>query len=141
MDSQLAAVPWTSEWKLDSVRLRAEWRKHVTTPPEARQRAAIECLDIVDQAIVSHASLTLQGLRAQCAATVNRYDIVVEALWTVGSGTYRRASAGNAEQKAAARRTLELIITALDKNIPPDALSARRDEVVKSLRDRINRLE
>ncbi len=71
-------------------------------PPLAREKAAMECLAIVDQAIVSHAQSHAAG--PPCSVRSERSSLRHRrgGALTVGSGTYRRARTGNPEQKAAA---------------------------------------
>jgi hypothetical protein len=84
-------------------------------------------------------------LRARCAQRAERYDALVESLWTYGNGLYSNARRQSPERRLAVSRNLETLIVALEKNIPATAAATfdirRRDEVVKKLRDRMRRLE
>jgi hypothetical protein len=148
LDADLARVAWTDSWKLESVQMRADWRSRVISPA-LRRRAGDECISIIDEAIVVQPSLALYGLRARCGLSAARYDVVVESLWNLGNATWHNARRLPAEQRLTAKRDLETVITALQKNLPEEDNRAvqrsfdiaRRDEVVRKLRDRITGLE
>ena len=144
LDPALAQIAWTDPWKLDAVQMRAEWRSRVTSP-RLRRRAGEECIAIIDDAIVVQPSLALYGLRARCGRLAGRNDVLIESLWNLGNGTYNNARRLPAGQRQTARQTLQTLITALDKNLPPAAEgrfdAARRDEVAQKLRAHIARLE
>jgi hypothetical protein len=144
LDAQLAQVPWTAPWKVDAVQIRADWRGRAA-PAGLQRQLGNECLSIIDEAIVTHPTVTLYGLRARCAQQAARYDALIESLWTYGSGLYSNARRQTPERRLAVRRNLETLLVALEKNVPPGDSPGfdirRRDEVVQKLRDRINRLE
>ncbi|MEJ1960767.1 MAG: fused MFS/spermidine synthase [Gammaproteobacteria bacterium] len=144
LDPLLAQVAWTDSWKLDAVQMRADWRGHVTSR-STRRDAANECIDLIDDAVVALPSLALYGLRARCGVAAARSDVLVESLWSLGNGTYNNARNLSAGKRLAARQNLEILITALQKNLPatPEGAfdAARRDEVVQKLRAHIARLE
>jgi len=144
LDSTLAGVPWTAAEKIEAVQLRAEWRTRVTTAPH-RKRAGEECLALIDEAIIVQPTRALYGLRAKCALAVGRSDIAVESLWSLGKTTYLSARDGDEAQRREAQRTLELLVTALTRNVPATPGGTfdriRRDEVVKKLRTDLHSLQ
>jgi hypothetical protein len=144
LDAALARVAWTDPLKLDAVQMRADWRGRVTSPL-LRSRAGNECISIIDEAIVVQPSLALYALRARCARSAGRNDVLIESLWNLGNGTYNNARRLPPGPRQLARQSLETILTALDKNLPAVAEDrfdvARRDEVVQKLRAHIARLE
>jgi spermidine synthase len=144
LDPALARVAWTDPWKRDAVQMRGEWRSRITSPL-LRRRAGAECIDIIDEAIVVQPSLALYELRARCGRAAGRNDVLIESLWSLGNGLYNNARHLPPEQRHAARQSLETIVTALQKNLPPPSQgqfdAVRRDEVAQKLRAHIARLE
>jgi phospho-N-acetylmuramoyl-pentapeptide-transferase len=73
------------------------------------------------------------------------FVVVIESLWSLGNGTYHNALRQPTERRETARRDLQTIIIALEKNLPiaqSDAFdSDRRDEVALKLRAHISRLQ
>ena len=75
-------------------------------------------------------------------------DVVIESLWSLGNGVYGNARGKPADQRATARRDLQTLIVALEKNLPIAGSGAfddpfnirRRDEVALKLRAHIARL-
>jgi spermidine synthase len=147
-DEQLAQVPWTAPWKIDAVLLRAHWRSRASAPDLQRQLGN-ECISIIDEAIAAHSAVALYGLRARCAQQAHRYDAVIESIWSYGNGLYSNALRQGPERRLLVQQNLQTLIVALEKNLPPDAEGAptprfdraRRDEVIRKLRDRIGWLE
>ncbi len=74
-----------------------------------------------------------------------RNDVVIESLWSLGNGTYHNALRQPAERREIARRDLQTIIIALEKNLPIAQSGTfdgeRRDEVALKLRAHISRLQ
>ena len=148
LDAALAGIAWTESSKPNAIRLRAEWRSHLITPA-LRGKAGEECISILDEAIVVQPTLARYGLRAQCGLIAGRNDVVIESLWSLGNGVYGNARGKPADQRAVARRNLQTLIVALEKNLPlaqSDAVDGafdaeRRDEVALKLRAHIARLQ
>lgn len=144
LDDNLASVAWTDTSKVQAIELRAEWRSHVITPA-LRHQLGDECVEILDEAIVSHPTLSQYGLRARCGLLSTRNEVVIESLWRLGNGTYHNALRQSPEKREEARQALRTIITALEKNLPIGQSSgfdgARRDEVALKLRAHISRLQ
>jgi hypothetical protein len=144
LDADLARVAWRDSSKTEAIQLRAEWRSHVITPA-LRRPVGDECIAIIDEAVVSQPALALYGLRARCGLIAGRNDVVIESLWSLGNGTYHNALRLPAERRETARRDLQTIIIALEKNLPIAQSGAfdgeRRDEVALKLRAHISRLQ
>src|SRR5262249_25630959 len=117
LDQALADVDWTSFWKPRAIQLRAEWRSHALTPA-LRQQAGDDCISILDDALVVEPTLALYSLRAQCGLIAARNDVVIESLWSLGNGVYGNARGQSAEERETARRNLQTLIVALEKNVP-----------------------
>jgi hypothetical protein len=126
------------------VQLRAEWRSHVTSAPN-RKRSGEDCLALIDEAIVVQPTRALHGLRAKCGVAAGRSDVVIESLSSLGNTTYSRARDGDESRRRAAQRDLELLVTALTRNVPATPGGTfdriRRDEVVEKLRADLNKLQ
>jgi hypothetical protein len=144
LDADLAQVAWTDSAKGEAIQLRAEWRSHVISPT-IRRRIGEECISIIDEATVSRPTLALYGLRARCGVIAVRNDVVIESLWNLGNATYYNALRQPAERRDIARRDLQTIIIALEKNLPIAQSGAfdgqRRDEAALKLRAHISRLQ
>ncbi|MEJ0040045.1 MAG: fused MFS/spermidine synthase [Gammaproteobacteria bacterium] len=144
LDADLSRVAWTDPSKATATQLRAEWRSHIISPA-LREHAGDECVSIIDDAIVSQATLSLYGLRARCGLIAKRNDVVIESLWSLGNGIYRNALRKPPNERETARKDLRTIIIALEKNLPIAQSaafdSARRDEAALKLRAHISRLD
>ena len=144
LDTALAGIAWTDSAKARATQLRAEWRTHVISPAPRRQ-AGEECVSIVDDAIVVQPTLALYSQRARCGLIAGRNDVVIESLWNLGNSTYYNARGKPADQRETARRNLQTLIVALEKNLPVAQSTAfdgaRRDEVALKLRAHIARLQ
>lgn len=133
-DRELARVRWTDPWSLDALQLRAEWRTRVSTPG-ARKALADEAIALVDRALVTQPSPGLLGLRARAAVAAERTDMVVESVWSYGQATYAMAANQSAEQREAAKRTLDGLVSLLDETArkggsTPQRLPEVRDKLV-----------
>jgi hypothetical protein len=144
LDDELARVLWTAVEKIEAVQMRADWRSRVTSDSH-RKRSGEECLALIDEAIVVQPTRALHGLRAKCAVAAGRSDVVIESLSSLGNTTYSWARDGEESQRRAAQRDLELLVTALTRNVPATPGGTfdrtRRDEVVEKLRANINKLQ
>jgi spermidine synthase len=144
LDGALAQIAWTDSAKGEAIQLRAEWRSHVISPASRRQFGD-ECISIIDEATVSRPTLALYGLRARCGVLAARNDVVIESLWSLGNGTYHNALHEPAERREIARKDLQTLVIALEKNVPVadagDFDSTRRDEAALKLRAHISRLQ
>lgn len=134
LDPALAAVRWTDPWSLDALQLRADWRTRVSTPG-ARQALADEAIALVDRALVTQPSPGLLGLRARAAVAAERADMVVESVWSFAQATYATAAQQPPEQREAARRTLDGLVSLLDETArrggnTPQRLPEVRDKLV-----------
>jgi spermidine synthase len=144
LDAALSRVAWTDDSKSEAIQLRAEWRSHISSP-EGRRTAGEECISIIDEALMTLPSLRFYAMRGRCGLLAGRNDVVVESLWRLGNGTYLRAVGQPAIQREAARRDLQTLVIALEKNLPIAQSGAfdiaRRDEVTGKLQAHISRLQ
>jgi hypothetical protein len=71
--------------------------------------------------------------------------VVIESLWSLGNSTYYNALRQPAERRERARRDLQTIVIALEKNLPIPQSGAfdsqRREEAALKLRAHISRLQ
>jgi predicted membrane-bound spermidine synthase len=140
LDRALAEVRWTDPWKYDSVHTRVDWRSRVSTPKE-RERLGEEGIAILEPTLVVNPTLALYGLRARCAIAAERPDILVEALWTFGQGTYVTAMNEPKERREAMRKDLENVVALLDREgRKAGADPARFNEVRAHMVNAISRL-
>jgi hypothetical protein len=144
LDGALAQIAWADSAKGEAIQLRAEWRSHVISPALRRQFGE-ECISIIDEATVSRPTLALYGLRARCGVIAARNDVVIESLWSLGNGTYHNALREPAERREIARKDLQTLIIALEKNVPVAGSGEfdgeRRDEAALKLRAHVSRLQ
>ena len=144
LDAGLARVPWTAVGKIEAIQLRADWRSRVISAPH-RKRAGEDCLALIDEAIIVQPTRALHRLRAKCGVAAGRGDVVIESLWNLGNTTYLRSREADEPQRRAAQHDLELLITALTRNVPTTPGGTfdriRRDEVVEKLRANLNKLQ
>ena len=144
MGSEMCIRDRTASEKIEAVQMRADWRSRVTSTPH-RKRSGEDCLALIDEAVVVQPTRALHGLRAKCAVAAGRSDVIIESLWNFGNITYFRARDAEEPQRRAAQRDLELLVTALMRNVP--AMSGgtfdriRRDEVVEKLHADIDNLQ
>jgi spermidine synthase len=86
LDSTLALANPTDGWYFQALATRADWRSRISNP-ELRPVLGQECLNMVDQAIVSQPAIALFQLRTQCAASLGRADAVIESIFAYAVGT------------------------------------------------------